>query len=271
VTALPADTVAYVVDYEEKRSRLSTFFRAFTALPHLFYIYFYSIPVFFVIVYAWFVVSITGKFPEKPYHYIERFERYYTFVYSYLYLATDHFPPFNGRPDTPYQARFLLGPPKAQYSRAKAFFRLILAIPFAIVAYAFNIIAQIGAVAAWFVIVFTGKQPKGLQDFLVLGLSYLIRVNPFYYLQTEDWPKFTDDEVAASLASPGAGALPPPPPPAPTGGFAPPSAAPESTTVVDTPPPPPAPPAPPAPEGNAPASDDEPPAPGGLTGGDPLR
>lgn len=254
---LPPDTVAYVVDYQETRSRLSTFFRYFTALPHFVYLSLYSIPVVFVIMYAWFVVVITGKFPEKPYNYIERYERYSTFVNSYFYLATDHFPPFNGRPDTEYQARFLLGPPKTEYSRAKAFFRIFLAIPVAIIAYAFGIVAQVGAFAAWFVIVFTGKMPKGLHDFLVLGLSYVIRVAPFYYLQTEDWPKFTDQDVAESISGrTGAQLPPPPPPPAPTGGFAPPTAIPETT-------PPAAPPA-------APAPPEDPPA-GGLQGGDPLR
>ena len=200
MSTLPADTTAYVVEYQETRSRLSTFFRVFTVLPHYIYLSLYAIPVLFVIIAAWFTVVITAEFPERMYNYIERFERYATFVYSYMYLATDTFPPFNGRPDTPYQAQFLLGPPKAKYSRAKAFFRLILVIPFAIVAYAFNIIAEIGAIAAWFVIVFTGKIPRGLHDFIALGLSYIIRLWPFYYLQTEDWPKFTDQAVAEQIA-----------------------------------------------------------------------
>ncbi len=272
MSALPADTTAYVVDYQEQRSRLTTFFRAFTVLPHLFYLYFYSIPVLFVIMYAWFVVVITGRFPERPYNYIERWERYASFVNSYMYLATDRFPPFNGNEGTEYESRFLLGPPKTEYSRVKAFFRIFLVIPVAFVAYAFGVVAQIGAFCAWFVILFTGRIPKGLHDLIVLGMSYQIRVGPFYYLQTEAWPKFTDNDVAQSIAEAGgvAGELapPPPPPPAPAaastatpatvGGFAPPTAA--------SPPPPPPPPPPPAP------SDDtsEDPPPGGLTGGDPL-
>ena len=243
MSTLPADTTAYVVEYQEKRDRVSTFFRLFTVLPHLFYLYFYSIPVFFVIVYAWFVVVFTGRFPERPYNYIERWERYATYVNSYMYLATDRFPPFNGRPDSQYEARFLLGPPKAEYSRVKAFFRIFMAIPIAFVAYGFGIVAQIGALCAWFVIVFTGKLPKGVHDLLVLGMSYMIRVVPFYYLQTEAWPQFTDNDVANTVARAGGniaelmpGSPPPPPPPGALTAMTPEPAAP----VAQVPPPPPA-------------------------------
>ena len=59
--------------------------------------------------------------------------------------------------------------PLEQYSRLKVLFRLILAIPILIVRYAMNILLQIGAVGAWFVIVFTGRMPRGLFDLMVLA------------------------------------------------------------------------------------------------------
>jgi len=243
VSTIPADTTAYVVEYEEQRSRLTSFFRMFTAIPHLIWLSIYGIGAFFVLICAWFAVVFTARYPEGMYRFMERYNRYYTFVYAYLYLATDKFPPFNGREDTPYQAQFLLGPPLERYSRAKAFFRIILAIPFLICAYAFAIIAEIGAIAAWFVILFTGRMPKGLQDFIDLGLSYLIRLQPWYDLQTEAWPKFTDDAVRADIAERG-GLLPGP---ASVGGYAAPVGTAQALpTPADPPPPPPAPPAPPA-------------------------
>ena len=41
-----------------------------------------------------------------------------------------------------------------------------------IIVYAMQIVWEIGAFIAWFVIVIMGKQPKGLQDMIVLGISY---------------------------------------------------------------------------------------------------
>ena len=60
-----------------------------------------------------------------------------------------------------------------------------------LIAYAMQIVAEIGAFLAWFAIVVTGKQPKALQDMTNLGLSYYMRANPYYGLVTEDWPAFT--------------------------------------------------------------------------------
>ena len=67
---------------------------------------------------------------------------------------------------------------------------------------------------AWFAIVFTGKQPKGLQDAIELGTAYGARGGAYFFLLTEDWPPFSikDDTTPASPAEPAA--APPPPPPA---------------------------------------------------------
>lgn len=285
MSALPPDTTAYVLDYQEERSRLTTFFRFFTVLPHALWLTLWAIPAYFVLIAAWFTVVITGRYPDRMYHYLERFIRYSTFVNSYAYLATDAFPQFNGNPDTPYAARFLLGPPKEHYSRAKAFFRLLLLIPVYVVAYAFSIVAQIAAFCAWFVIVFTGRMPKGLHDLLALGLSYLVRIQPYVMLHTEAWPKFTDNEVAEEIGATTAGAIPPPPPPPPADPMGAPAATATLAGGFAPPQPGAAPPPPPPPAADEPATEvvadaevvedapdeengGDPPA--GLTGGDPL-
>jgi hypothetical protein len=71
--------------------------------------------------------------------------------------------------------------PLEHYSRLKTFFRFILAIPILVVRYAMNILLEIGAVAAWFVIVITGKMPRGLFDLMVLANSYTARSDAYLY------------------------------------------------------------------------------------------
>ena len=51
-----------------------------------------------------------------------------------------------------------------------------------------QIVAQVGAFLAWFAIVVLGRQPKGLQDMIVLGLSYQQRATSYFALLTEDSP-----------------------------------------------------------------------------------
>jgi hypothetical protein len=226
--------VTFSVDQPEERSRLTTFFRLFTALPHFVFLFFYAIAVAFAVLFAWFAIVFTAKFPEGLYDFIEGYQRYAARVYAYFYLATDGFPPFSGNPDQPYNAHWNIGPPLEKYSRWKTFFRGILIIPFYIVAYVLTIIYEVVAFIAWFVIVITGKQPKGLQDALLFGLSYVLRLNAYYSLMTEDWPVYwTDDAVDDHLASLGySGAA---------------AAAPPFESAPPAPPEPPTPPAPPAP------------------------
>ncbi|MBJ7459215.1 MAG: DUF4389 domain-containing protein [Thermoleophilaceae bacterium] len=232
--ALPPDTVAFYADYEQKRSRLTTFFRLILAIPHLIVLSLYGIVAILAVFVAWFALLFTAKYPEGLYNFVVGFQRYATRVNAYTFLVTDKFPPFNGNPDEAYAAHFLIGPPKEKYSRAKTFFRFILIIPFYIVAYILTLVFELVAFVAWLVIVITGKQPRGIQDAMTFCLGFIIRVYSFYLFTTEDWPKFSDEEVTRSLQERGyQGTIPP------TDGVV--AAAPAAA-----PPMPPAPPAPPA-------------------------
>jgi Domain of unknown function (DUF4389) len=83
-------------------------------------------------------------------------------------------------------------------SRLTTFFRLILAIPL-----------EIGVIAAWFVIVITGKLPRGLFEVMVLATSYTVRSDAYLALLTETYPPFQDEQTRA------AGTQEPPASPAP--------------------------------------------------------
>jgi hypothetical protein len=90
--------------------------------------------------------------------------------------------------------------PLEQYSRLKTLFRIILAIPILIVRYAMNILLEIGAVGAWFVILFTGRMPRGLFDLMVLANSYMARSDAYVLLLTETYPPFQDEQTRSAGA-----------------------------------------------------------------------
>ncbi|MGH2957029.1 MAG: DUF4389 domain-containing protein [Solirubrobacterales bacterium] len=83
---------------------------------------------------------------------------------------------------------------EADYSetqnRWKAFFRLILAIPWYIVLQVYLLAAFVVAFLAWFAILFTGRYPEGLYNFNAGVLRFTARANAFFYLQTEEYPSF---------------------------------------------------------------------------------
>ena len=220
--------VTFKADYVEKRSRLTTFFRLILAIPHIIFLYFYGLAAGVVVIVAWFALLFTGRYPQGMYDFVAGSLRYSTRVYGYIWLLTDEYPPFSGSAGTPYPVDLNIGPPKSEYSRLKVLFRIILAIPVLIIHYAMQIVAEVGAFIAWFAIVALGRQPKGLQDMIVLGTSYQQRAYAYLALITEDWPPFTDETTGRVAAAPAFGALASTPPAAgpehptsvPPGGYA---------------------------------------------------
>lgn len=75
-------------------------------------------------------------------------------------------------------------------NRLTTFFRLIVAIPWLIVAYIYAIAALVVVVIAWFAILFVGRYPEGMYNFVGGVLRFTQRVNGFMFLQTDAWPSF---------------------------------------------------------------------------------
>jgi hypothetical protein len=186
--------VSFAADYVEGRSRLTTFFRLILAIPHMILLYVWGIVTYIVLVIAWFAIVFTARYPAPLYGFVSRFVRYATQVIAYTTLLTDAYPGFGGADD--YPIRMTFAGPLERYSRAKTFFRFILAIPLLILRYVAGILVELGAIGAWFVIVITGKMPQGLQDVLVLASSYTARSDAYLTLLTETYPPFREDMQA---------------------------------------------------------------------------
>ncbi len=84
-----------------------------------------------------------------------------------------------------YEADF-----KAQPDRVTTFFRIILAIPWIIVAYVYLILAVFTHFFAWVAVVILGRYPEWLYNFNSGIVRYLVRVYAWLYLQTDAWPPF---------------------------------------------------------------------------------
>jgi hypothetical protein len=218
--------VTFQADYVPERSRLTTFFRLLLVIPHYIGMCVYAIGAFFAIVVAWFALLFTGRWPVALYDFTAGFLRYSTRVNGYLWLMADPYPPFSAGEEPSYPVRLSVGPPLPEYNRLKVLLRIFYAIPAALIVYVMNIVVQLAAIASWFVIVITGKQPKGLQDVIGLGTSYMMRAYALFFLITETYPPFTDDH-AQQIGEPAPSAPLP-------GGFEPP-AAPEVPAAAETP------------------------------------
>ncbi|MEA2193788.1 MAG: hypothetical protein QOG42_222 [Solirubrobacteraceae bacterium] len=189
----------YPIAYEQhppvKRNRLTVFFRFLTVIPHLIWAYLYGIAFFVVSVLAWFAILFTGHFPKGLYDFTAGYLRFITRVYAYCLLIVDEFPPFDGAEHPDYPIRVVVGPPAAHYSRLKAFFRLILAIPIFILQYAMQIWLVVVSIGIWFVAVFTGSTPPSLTEAMHFPASYYVRSSAYVYLMTDMYPSLSDTEA----------------------------------------------------------------------------
>ncbi len=76
-------------------------------------------------------------------------------------------------------------------SRLSTFFRLILVIPQYVVLYFIGIVAWILMFFAWWAILFTGKYPRSLFDFVAGYLRWSTRVSGYMSLLTDKYPPFS--------------------------------------------------------------------------------
>jgi hypothetical protein len=201
--------VSFEADYVERRNRLTAFFRLILAIPLMIWLYLYAIAASIAIVIAWFALVISARYPRGLYDFVAGFTRFITRSTAYTALLCDPYPPFGGSDDPAYPVRMHFAGPLEHYSRAKAFLRIILAIPILILRYVTNLLLEISAVAAWFVILITGKLPRGLFEMMALANSYTARSDAYLTLLTETYPPFQDEQTrAAGTPAPPAGEPP---------------------------------------------------------------
>jgi hypothetical protein len=85
---------------------------------------------------------------------------------------------------------------KESYSRLTTFFRCIMVIPHAIVLGLWGIAAGVCVFISWWVILFTGKFPEGLFNFVRTFMRYQVRVLVYYNLMRDEYPPFSGDPTA---------------------------------------------------------------------------
>jgi hypothetical protein len=84
-----------------------------------------------------------------------------------------------------YEADFKPNP-----DRVTTFFRLLLAIPWLIVAIFWGILFFITHFIAWVAVIILGRYPKGLYEINSGIVRFWVRISAWVYLQTDAWPPF---------------------------------------------------------------------------------
>jgi hypothetical protein len=131
------------------------------------------------------------KYPRWWYDWNLNLTRFLTRVWSYGALLRDEYPSTDDEQavhlDFPY-------PDAKQLSRWLPLVKWLLAIPHWIILWFLSIGAAVCVVIAWFAILFTGRYPKGLFDFVVGVMRWWLRVEAYAILLiTDEYPPFSFD------------------------------------------------------------------------------
>lgn len=196
--------VQFSVDYSEQpRNRLTTVFRLIIGIPIILVLLLVSglgiveahaaksvVVLGGILFFAPLVMILfRKKYPRWWFDWNLEFTRFQFRIMSYLFLLRDEYPSTDEQQAVHLDIEY---PDAAQLNRALPLVKWLLAIPHYIVLSVLGIIAWVFVLIAWFAILFTGKYPRSLFDFVVGYMRWLARVNAYALLLTTDkYPPFS--------------------------------------------------------------------------------
>lgn len=163
-------------------------------IPHAIILYGLQILARVVFLVYWLMLIFTGNLHPGMYGIMAMYERYNARASVFLVGFSETYAPFdfNAGPadNNAYPpVRLTLPAVPASVSRSAAL-NVFKAIPHYIVLMIFFIGAGVVGIIGWFAVLFTGKWPKGMRDFLVRVSNYQYRVWTYVVMVENTYPKF---------------------------------------------------------------------------------
>ena len=183
----PRPQTVRLIDHDDlKRSRLTVLVRAFLVLPHLIWLTLYASVALFVALANWIVTLIKGRSPQRMHRWLVRYLRYTVYVYSYLYVLANPYPPVHGDQRS-YTIDLQVEGPDDQRRLVTAF-RLVLVIPAFVLSWVLSQVLQVIALLAWVIAIFLGRIPRGMEQLGLYCLRYQTQVYAYLLVVTDRYP-----------------------------------------------------------------------------------
>lgn len=190
VTAGPIEPYAarLSIDYPDRPlDRVSTLLRVVYVLPIVVVLSAIGNVLFFPVL---LLILFRGKYPRWWFDFNVELARFGTRVAAYLGLMDDRYPSSD---EEQYVHVELDYPDVAgDLNRGLPLVKWLLALPHYVVLFFLAIGAVFAVIFAWFAILFTGRYPRGLFDYVEGVLRWALRVEAYaWYLITDRYPPFT--------------------------------------------------------------------------------
>lgn len=192
------------IKHQESYSRGELLLRSFFGfiyilIPHMFILFFLAIASIFIGFIAFWSILFTGKYPKGMYEFQVKFRLWELRVNARLLNLTDGYPAF-GLDAKDGSITFEIEYPE-KLSRGNLLLRAFFGIFYVIIPHMFILYFRLIGVyvvlfIAWWAVLFTGKYPKGMFDFVVGTLRWAMRLGLYMGNMTDTYPAFTGKVLA---------------------------------------------------------------------------
>jgi len=139
-----------------------------------------------VAVASWLAILVRGRIPRWLFDFQVALYRWANRAFGYFLLLTDRYPSFEGDWVINYDVRY----PERLARWKLLFWKVITAIPHGIILAFLWLGAAIVTVIAWFFILFAGRYPRGLYEYVAGVLRWNARVGAYVLSLTDEYPPF---------------------------------------------------------------------------------
>jgi hypothetical protein len=196
--------LTYSVDYPDRElNRLTTFFRIFVVIPIAIVLGTVAHATFggrdetvyvaaggLLVAGPLLMILFRQKYPRWWFDWNRELLRFSMRVHTYLVLMSDTYPSTDEQQWVQLEMEY--PNVEADLSRGMPLVKWFLAIPHYIVLFFLGIAAAVCVIIAWFAILFTGRYPKSLFDFVLGVQRWGLRVAAYAFLLiTDKYPPFS--------------------------------------------------------------------------------
>jgi hypothetical protein len=189
--------VIFEAAYPERSSRWKTLLRIFLAIPALIFWAVVVSAIDAVVVASWLAIIVRGRIPRWLFDFLAALYRWQSRALGYVLLLTEAYPPFEGDYPIDFDIRY----PERLVRWKVLVWKIITAIPHVVILGFLWIGALLATILAWFFILFAGRYPKGLFDYVAGVIRWSVRVNAYILSLTDEYPPFN----LAATAGPAGG------------------------------------------------------------------
>jgi hypothetical protein len=186
-TLPPPYPVRLDIDYPEKLSRLTTFFRLIMVIPIAIVLGLLSNSIAFATA---LMLVFRHRYPRWWFDFARELARFSARVGAYALLLTDTYPSTVEEQGVHLEIDYPNA--EADLNRWLPLVKWLLAIPHYLVLLVLSIVAFFALVIAWFAILITGRYPRALFDYIVGLMRWGTRVGGYTsLLVTDRYPPFS--------------------------------------------------------------------------------